>query len=209
MGLQQGFDNFEDTDLRTEHCLLDRSQWQRELAAAGFADTAVITTAGGPGSVGFDVIVAQGPDIGRRFAPEELRSFAAEHLAKYMVPAQLLALSELPLSSTGKVDRKALIKAGARSSMRNRPARPPRTDRQFKLVEIWREVLGLKSVDMADDFLEAGGDSLLAARLAANLQSAFEVTVPVGTILQHTTVEALDTYLEQLLGPSELMPEEK
>lgn len=209
MGLQQGFDNFEDTDLRTGHCLLDRGQWQRELAAAGFADTEVITTSGGPGSVGFDVIVAQGPGTRRRFAPEELRSFAAEHLAKYMVPAQLLALSELPLSSTGKVDRKALVKAGARSSMRNRPAKPPRTDRQFKLVEIWRDVLGLKSVDMADDFLEAGGDSLLAARLAANLQLAFDVTVPVGTILQHTTVEALDTYLEQLLGPSELMPEEK
>ncbi|MBT2385828.1 non-ribosomal peptide synthetase [Streptomyces sp. ISL-11] len=209
MGLQQGFDNFEDTDLRTGHCLLDRAQWQRELAAAGFTDAEVLTTSGGPASVGFDVIVAQGPSVRRRFAPDELRSFAAQHLAKHMLPAQLFALDEMPLSGTGKVDRAALAKAGARSSMRGRPARPPRTDRQHKLVELWREVLGLNKVDLADDFLEAGGDSLLAARLVAGIQSAFGVAVPVGTVLQYTTVEALDGYLEQLLGPSELMPEDK
>ncbi|WP_374050430.1 acyl carrier protein [Streptomyces roseicoloratus] len=89
------------------------------------------------------------------------------------------------------------------------PAKPPRTDRQRKLVEIWREVLGLSRVDLDDDFLDAGGDSLLAARLVAHLQTAFDVTVPVGTVLQYTTVEALDGHLEQLLGPSELMPGEK
>ncbi|MFD7443584.1 amino acid adenylation domain-containing protein [Streptomyces sp. NPDC059909] len=209
MGIQQGFDNFEDTDLRTGHCLLDREQWRQELAAAGFTDAAVLTTSGGPASVGFDVIVAQGPDARRRFAPEELRAFAAEQLPRHMVPAQLFALDELPLSGTGKVDRGALAKAGARSTLRGRPARPPRTDRQRKLVEMWQDVLGLSRVDLADDFLEAGGDSLLAARLVARLQSAFDVVVPVGTVLQYTTVEALDGHLEQLLGPSELMPEEK
>ncbi|RVU23860.1 amino acid adenylation domain-containing protein [Streptomyces antnestii] len=209
MGLQQGFDNFEDTDLRSGHCLLDREQWQQELTAAGFTDAAVLTTAGGPASVGFDVIVAQGPDVRRRFTPDELRAFAAERLAKHMVPAQLFALEELPLSATGKVDRASLAKAGTRGSLRNRPAKPPRTDRQRKLVGIWREVLGLDRVDLADDFLEAGGDSLLAARLVANLQTAFDVAVPVGTVLQYTTVEALDGYLETLLGPSELMPEEQ
>ncbi|MCX5206817.1 amino acid adenylation domain-containing protein [Streptomyces sp. NBC_00237] len=209
MGLQQGFDSFEDTDLRTGHCLLDRDQWRRELTAAGFTDAAVLTTTGGPSSVGFDVIVAQGPQARRRFAPDELRTFAAAHLARHMVPAQLLALDELPLSGTGKVDRAALAKAGARGATRGRPARPPRTDRQLKLVGIWQEVLGLSSVDLADDFLEMGGDSLLAARLAASLQSAFDVAVPVGTLLQYTTVEALDGHLETLLGRSELMPEEK
>ncbi|WP_052863976.1 non-ribosomal peptide synthetase [Streptomyces niger] len=208
MGLQQGFDNFEDTDLRTGHCLLDRDQWHRELAAAGFDEAAVLTTVGGPASVGFDVIVAQAPGSRRRFNPEELRAYAAEHLAKHMVPAHLYALDELPLSATGKVDRAALAKAGARGSTRSRPAKPPRTDRQRKLVDIWREVLGLNKVDLADDFLEAGGDSLLAARLVAKLQSAFAVDMPVSTVLQYTTVEALDAHLETLLGPSELMPAE-
>ncbi|MGA5411978.1 amino acid adenylation domain-containing protein [Streptomyces lavendulocolor] len=209
MGLQQGFDNFEDTELRRDHCLLSREQWHAELTAAGFDRAEVLTTRGGPGSVGFDVIVAQAPDTRRRFAPEALRDFAAERLPRHMVPAQILALDELPLSPTGKVDRAALAKAGARGASRGRPAKPPRTDRQRKLAEIWREVLGLNQVNLDDDFLDAGGDSLLAARLVAHLQSAFDVTVPVGTVLQYTTVEALDGHLEQLLGPSEPMPGEK
>ncbi|MFK0135617.1 non-ribosomal peptide synthetase [Streptomyces murinus] len=209
MGLQQGFDNFEDTELRQEHCLLDRAQWQRELTAAGFTRSELLTTAGGPASVGFDVLVAQGPAVRRRFAPEELRAFVAERLARHMVPAQLFALDELPLSPTGKVDRAALAQAGRRGSVRGRPARPPRTDRQRKLADIWKEVLGLNQIDLADDFLELGGDSLLAARLAAQLQSAFGVPVPVRTVLEYTTVEALDGHLEQLLGPSEPITEER
>jgi pyochelin synthetase len=209
MGLQQGFDNFEDTDLRTTHPLLGREQWAAELAAAGFTDCAVLTpSGGGPGSVGFDVLVARGPARRRRFAPDALRDFAAGQLAAHMVPSQLFALTELPLSGTGKVDRKALAKAGARTVARGRPAKPPRTDRQRKLVEIWRDVLGLSSADLADDFLEAGGDSLLAARLVATLRTAFGITVPVGTVLQYTTVEALDGHLEGLLGPSEPLTEE-
>ncbi|WP_405917757.1 amino acid adenylation domain-containing protein [Streptomyces sp. NBC_00728] len=209
MGLQQGFDNFTDTELRTDHCLLDRSQWQQELAAAGFTDSARLTTTGGPASVGFDVIAARSAGTRRRFAPDALRSYAAERLARHMVPAQFLALDELPLSPTGKVDRAALAKAGPRGSVRGRPARLPRTDRQRKLVGIWQELLGLTQVDLGDDFLEAGGDSLLAARLAARLQSAFGIDVSVRTVLQYTTVEALDGHLGQLLGPSELLPEEK
>ena len=58
---------------------------------------------------------------------------------------------------------------------------------------------------LADDFLEAGGDSLLAARLVANIRSAFDVTVPVSTVLEYPTVETLDGYLEQILGQSELL----
>ncbi|WP_438297237.1 amino acid adenylation domain-containing protein [Streptomyces sp. HUAS TT7] len=209
MGLQQGFDNFEDTDLRSTHCLLDRAQWQQELTAAGFTESALLTTSGGPASVGFDVLIARGPEMRRRFAPEELRSFAAERLAGHMVPAQLFALDELPLSATGKVDRTALAQAGRRGSVRGRPARPPRTDRQRKLIDIWKEVLGLNQIDLADDFLDLGGDSLLAARLAAQLQSAFGIPVPVRTVLEYTTVEALDGHLEQLLGPSEPVTEER
>ncbi|MFF8993941.1 amino acid adenylation domain-containing protein [Streptomyces sp. NPDC014983] len=209
MGLQQGYDNFEDTELRQAHCLLDRAQWQQELTAAGFPRSALLTTTGGPASVGFDVLVAQGPPVQRRFAPEELRAFAAERLARHMVPAQLFALDELPLSPTGKVDRAALAQAGRRGSVRGRATRPPRTDRQRKLVDIWKEVLGLNQIDLADDFLELGGDSLLAARLASQLQSAFGVPVPVRTVLEYTTVEALDGHLEQLLGPSEPITEER
>jgi pyochelin synthetase len=197
MGLQQGFDNFEDTDLRDAHPLLDRDQWRAELSAAGFPESAVLTRTGGPAAVGFDVIVARGPAERRRFAPEVLRTFLADRLPKHMVPSRISALEELPLSPAGKVDRAALAKATA-GLARSRPADPPRTDRQRKLVEIWREVLGLGEVGITDDFLEAGGDSLLAARLVAGIKTAFDVTIPVSVVLEYPSVEALDGYLDEV-----------
>lgn len=201
MGLQQGFDGSADTDLRGVHPLLDRDQWASVLTECGYTNTTVLTASAGPGSVGFDVLVARGPAERRRFAPDKLREFAGERLPGHMVPSRIFALDELPLSATGKVDRAALAKAGGRSSVRGRPIKPPRSDRQRKLVEIWRTVLGLRQADLADDFLEAGGDSLLAARLVASIRSAFNVTVPVLTVLEYPTVEALDGYLEQIPRP--------
>ncbi|GAA1138711.1 non-ribosomal peptide synthetase [Kitasatospora gansuensis] len=204
MGLQQGFDGYEDTELRGwGHPLLDRGQWAELLTATGFADSTALTRPeDGPASVGFDVIAAQGPLTTRRFDREALREYTAERLPKHMVPTRLLALDRLPLSRTGKVDRGTLAKAGARRTGRSRAAQPPRTDRQLKIVEIYRAVLGLSQVDLADDFLEAGGDSLLAARISAALHRAFGTEVPVGVILQHPTVAALDSWLEPLLGPA-------
>ncbi|MBB4922435.1 non-ribosomal peptide synthetase [Kitasatospora kifunensis] len=204
MGLQQGFDGYEDTELRGwGHPLLDRAQWAELLTGTGFTESAVLTRDGdGPASVGFDVIAAQGPLTTRRFDRDALQEYAAERLPRHMVPTRLLALDRLPLSRTGKVDRGALAKAGARRVGRSRAVQAPATDRQLKLVEIYRAVLGLSQVDLADDFLEAGGDSLLAARISAALQRTFGTEVPVGIILQHPTVAALDTWLEPILGPA-------
>jgi pyochelin synthetase len=208
MGLQQGFDGYEDTDLRSAHPLLDVPTWRAELAAAGFADTALLTPPdSGMAAIGFDVIVAKAPDHSLRFDGELLRAHLGQHLPKHMVPSTIHAIEELPLTSTGKVDRAALAKVRGRANPHSRPPNPPRTDRQRKLVGIWCTVLGLSQADLGDDFLEAGGDSLLAARLVANISSAFGITVAVATVLEYPTVELLDGYLEQILGPSELLPD--
>ncbi|GAB1511494.1 non-ribosomal peptide synthetase [Actinophytocola sp. KF-1] len=208
MGLQQGFDGYEDLDLRTAHPLLDSAAWRAELERAGFTGTAVLTPPdSGMAAIGFDVIVAHAPDESRRFDGERLRAFLGDRLPKHMVPSSVHAIEELPLTATGKVDRATLAKARGRADNRGRPAKPPRTDRQRKLVDIWCSVLGLAHADLADDFLEAGGDSLLAARLVANISSAFGITVAVATVLEHPTVELLDSHLERVLGPSELLPD--
>jgi pyochelin synthetase len=200
MGLQQGFDGFEDTELRSLHPLLDREQWEAQLAAAGFADTTVLTETGGPAAVGFDVIVARGPSQSKRFDQEVLRGFLAERLPKHMVPARIRALHELPLSRTGKIDRAALSSRVTAGSLRTAPPEPPRTERQRQLVDIWRLVLGLDEVGITDDFLEAGGDSLLAARLVASIKASFGIVVPVSVVLEYSTVEKLDGYLDQVLA---------
>ncbi len=198
MGLQQGFDVFEDVELRDSHPLLDRDTWQAELASAGFTAGAVLTVTGGPAAVGFDVLVAQGPLERRRFDPEVLRAFVAERLPRHMVPARISALSALPLSSTGKVDRGALARTSV-GPARTTPPEPPRTERQRRLVELWQLVLGQAEIGITDDFLETGGDSLLAARLVAGINAAFSVQVPVSVLLTHPSVAALDSYLDTVV----------
>ncbi|MFI0817439.1 amino acid adenylation domain-containing protein [Streptomyces sp. NPDC021098] len=202
MGLQQGFDVYEDTELRVEHPLLDRAQWAERLAAAGFDGSDVLTPTGGPAAAGFDVLVAHGPLIRDRYDMDALRAYAAERLPQHMLPAHLFRLARLPLTPTGKIDRKALSSVQAQAAGVGRQAVPPTTDRQFKLVAIYRDVLSLSDMDLAVDFLDAGGDSLLAARISAELLRAFGVTVPVAAVLQQPTVAAIDQWLERMLGPS-------
>ncbi|MFD8086372.1 amino acid adenylation domain-containing protein [Kitasatospora sp. NPDC059722] len=204
MGLQQGFDGWTDTAFRTwGHPLLDCPQWAGLLTECGYGDTAVLTRDGdGPAAVGFDVLAAEGPAEQRRFDRDALLAHAAAHLPKHMVPARLSPLERMPLSATGKIDRSVLAKAGARGVQRGRPVRPPVTDRQAKLVEIYRSILGVNQIDLADDFLEAGGDSLLAARIAVSLQRTFGVEVPVAVVLQNSTVADVDAWFEPQLGPA-------
>ncbi|GAA2772755.1 amino acid adenylation domain-containing protein [Kitasatospora cinereorecta] len=204
MGLQQGFDGWTDTAFRTwGHPLLDRGQWSDLLTRTGYGTTRVLTREeDGPAAVGFDVLAVQAPDTRRRFDREALLAHAAAHLPRHMVPARISPLDRMPLSGTGKVDRGVLAKAGTRGVQRGRPVKPPVTDRQAKLVEIYRATLGVNQVDLADDFLESGGDSLLAARIATSLQRTFAVEVPVAVVLQNPTVADVDAWLEPLLGPA-------
>ena len=206
MGLQQGFDGYQDSTLRQDHPLLSRQQWHEEIEAAGFVRSATLETDGVPASVGFDVLVACAPDEERIFDPELLQRFAGERLPGYMVPARIYPIDEIPLSGTGKVDRAVLTQAVSRAQARNASPAPPRTERQLTLVSVWQSVLRLPHADLKDDFLEAGGDSLLAARLVATLRSTFGIDIAVAVALEHPTVELLDGYLEDILGPSPLLP---
>ncbi|GII02109.1 hypothetical protein Pta02_41170 [Planobispora takensis] len=98
--------------------------------------------------------------------PVWLRRELARHLPDYMVPAAVTVLDALPVTSHGKVDRKALARP-------QEPAVPAQesgafhTDTERVLAELWCEVLQVGSVERDDSFFESGGDSLLAIRLAS------------------------------------------
>jgi acyl-coenzyme A synthetase/AMP-(fatty) acid ligase/aryl carrier-like protein len=96
----------------------------------------------------------------------ELRRFAAERLPDYMLPASLVTLTELPLTPNGKVDQAALPAPDD-----SRPAvaegyLAPRDEHERTLAAIWSELLGVARIGVHDNFLELGGDSILAVRVA-------------------------------------------
>ena len=94
-------------------------------------------------------------------ALESLRAHMKVALPDYMVPAAFVHMDALPLTSNGKVDRRALPVPDVTNISRSGNYVAPRTAREKALARIWSEVLGVASPGIHDNFFELGGDSIL------------------------------------------------
>ncbi len=121
-----------------------------------------------------------------------LRSFLQERVPAYMVPQLFVLLDSLPLTSTGKVDRRALppVDPSLASGPRVEPV-APRDETESRIAAVWEELLGVRGVGVHDDFFELGGHSLLATRVLNRLRSLFGVTVPLRRFFETRTVARL------------------
>jgi acyl carrier protein len=120
----------------------------------------------------------------------DLRAFLLETLPDYMVPSAFVLLPALPLSSTGKVDRKALPPPdGAQAGPAGYVA--PRNAVETVVAGMFEELLGVEGVGLEGSFFELGGHSLLATRLVAWVQDTFGIELPLRTLFETPTVEAI------------------
>jgi len=126
----------------------------------------------------------------------ELRDYLKQKLPDYMVPAAWVSLPLLPLTTNGKVDRKALQLLGA-----NAVAEPstvyvaPDNETEQKTAAIWQDVLGLAKVGRDDNFFDLGGDSLRLMRVHSRLRQAFNKDITMVDLFRCTTVRALAQHL--------------
>ena len=124
---------------------------------------------------------------------DSLRSFLADRLPDYMVPAVFQPLSALPLTAHGKIDRQALK---APEESRPEAEAPARTPTEEILAGQWQGLLGVSHVGRNDDFFELGGHSLLATRLVSRVRQTFGVDVPLPELFEHSTLEAMARRVE-------------
>jgi amino acid adenylation domain-containing protein len=124
---------------------------------------------------------------------EDLRAFARSKLPEYMIPTAITVLDALPLTVNGKVDRRML--ATLELPRGGTEYRGPRDLLEEQLVKIWEVVLGVHPIGITDDFFEAGGHSLLAARLFAQIDNRFNRKLPLATLFQARTIEELAVVL--------------
>ncbi|MFE3187366.1 amino acid adenylation domain-containing protein [Nocardia sp. NPDC059240] len=128
-------------------------------------------TVGCPGPAGHTVLVSYVvPAPGRSVQPREVRRRLASELPRHLVPAEILVLDALPLTPSGKLDRKALPMPDL--SVSHTVFEPPRTPAERTLATVFAQVLGLDRVGIDDSFFDLGGDSLSATRVVAALDSA-------------------------------------
>ena len=169
-----------------------------EVALARHPDVEVAVVVAQPGPAGelqLDAYVILGAGTGVDAAA--LRSHLAALLPGYMVPQTFTTLPELPLSPTGKVDRRGLPTPGTRG--RGQPAEPA-DELEAMLVALWSDVLGIDGVGVNDNFFDLGGQSLAAARVVARLAELRPVALPLRAVFDHPTVLALAAAVRASLG---------
>ena len=127
--------------------------------------------------------IRQSSRVNGKFGAEELRSYLAQKLPEYMVPAAYVRLESLPLTPNGKLDRKRLP-APEGSAYSAGEYEVPQGEIETKLAAIWREVLEVKRVGRRDSFFELGGHSLLAVTMIGRLREVLELEVEVGDIFE-------------------------
>lgn len=140
---------------------------------------------------------------------DELRSFLRTSMPEYMIPAYFLVLDALPLTSSGKLDRKALPAPELASQGEQRIHVAPQTQLELQLAEIWQDVLQCENVGIQDNFFDLGGHSLRMAQVHQRLQTLLQRKISLLDLFQHSTIQALAMYLQQGEIPSALQKREE
>jgi amino acid adenylation domain-containing protein/non-ribosomal peptide synthase protein (TIGR01720 family) len=130
----------------------------------------------------------------------ELRAFLRDRLPEYMVPSLFSTLDELPISPSGKVDRRRLP-APDLTERTVAASAEPATETERRIAEVWRAELGVGAVGRDDNFFELGGDSILSLRIAARARRAGLAVTP-RQVFAHQTVAALAAAIDAEAAPA-------
>ena len=164
------------------------------LLHSGLQGCAVLVLEDGSGDKRLAAYYVSRP--GAEVDSRSLRSYLKQSLPDYMVPGVFIQVDSIPLTTGGKIDRRALLK--------HVPAAPepdhggkPSDDFELVLLYLWRKLLGIQSFRITDNFFELGGHSLLLVRLGAMIEEEFEKVVPMSVLFKSPTIEQIAVYLRE------------
>lgn len=126
----------------------------------------------------------------------DMRDHLLKSLPGYMVPSYFMPLDKIPLTSNGKLDRKALPRPGVRT---DNVSTAPTSDVEKKLAAIWTEVLDLQgssTIGIDDNFFELGGHSLKGVILVSRVHKELNVKIPLSEVFRLPTIRELAQYIE-------------
>ncbi|HZC36458.1 MAG TPA: amino acid adenylation domain-containing protein [Chthoniobacterales bacterium] len=147
-----------------------------------------------PDTAGLNRLVAYAVCDGA-FSASALREYAKSKLPDYFVPSLFLPIDKLPLTPSGKVNRRALPDPVGVPTETVSVA--PRDQVEHKLVAIWQRALNVPSIGITDDFFELGGHSLMAVRVFADIEKTFGKQLPLATLFEASTIEQFASTLRE------------
>ena len=124
-----------------------------------------------------------------------LKQYLKASLPDYMIPSYLVTLPSMPLTPSGKLDRKALPLPDPSQPQHDYEA--PQTERQQQLAALWAQLLNVARVGLNDNFFELGGHSLLAAQAVSRINVELGLDVPLRLIFSHPELRAFAQALDE------------
>ena len=119
----------------------------------------------------------------------ELKTFLAQRIPDYMMPAAIVLLDVFPLNASGKIDRQALPAPTIAAGASERVFVAPRDPLELQLARLWEQVLGRHPIGVRDNFFDVGGHSLLAVKLFSRIEKTLGKNLPLATLFQEPTIE--------------------
>ncbi|MCD4691422.1 MAG: AMP-binding protein, partial [Calditrichales bacterium] len=137
-------------------------------------------------------------DNGDKLDTASMRVHLKERLPEYMIPSAFVVLEAMPLTPSGKVDRKALpAPEFSRDDLAVEYA-APRNETEEKLAAITAELLNIEKAGINDNFFELGGHSLLATQFVSRIRETFNVELPLSKLFEKPTVAEIAGQIETL-----------
>ena len=138
---------------------------------------------------------------------QSLRRFLQQQLPEYMIPQSFVILEALPLTASGKLDRRALP-APEQGRLSEESYVAPRSRVEEVLCSIWQEVLKVERVGVEDNFFDLGGHSLLATQVITRVRESFQAEeLPLRKLFEEPTVAALAAAVAEEVGGKEVAEE--
>ena len=153
----------------------------------GVTQAAVVVQGNGPDKVLVAYVVLSNAQA----TITEIQDFLSTRLPQYMLPSRIIRLDALPLTASGKVDRKALRQSGYGKLELGTPFIPPRNELEQHLTQIWKEVLDIEKIGVNDNFFQLGGHSLLATQVVSRLRDTLTSSIPLRDIFEAPTIAQL------------------
>ncbi len=120
------------------------------------------------------------------------KNLLKKELPDYMIPFEFVELQQMPLTQSGKIDRKSLpIVTSFNQRNSSKVNKEARTVTEKFLVGLWKEVLALESISIDDDFFELGGYSILAVKIVLAIEKEYQIRLPLATLFDNPTIESL------------------
>lgn len=127
---------------------------------------------------------------------ELIRKHLKKYLPDYMVPSAIVVLDAMPLTQSGKIDKKALPAPNQLTRSKDDKFALARSPVEEVVAGIWCEVLEVNSVGLEENFFEMGGHSLLATQVISRVRKMLEVEIEVKSLFERPTVRGLSEFIE-------------